>query len=880
MSYQVLARKWRPQKFAELVGQEHVVSAISNALDNDKLHHAYLFTGTRGVGKTTIARIFSKSLNCETGQSATPCGTCDACKDIDEGRFVDLLEIDAASRTKVEDTRELLDNVQYKPTRGRFKVYLIDEVHMLSKHSFNALLKTLEEPPPHVKFLLATTDPQKLPVTILSRCLQFSLKALSREQIQKQLEHILTQESIPSDPIALSHLARAAQGSMRDALSLTDQAIAQGNNQITSQIVTDMLGLLDKNQVLRLVKAVIEKDSQEALKQLDDICVHAPDFSQVLSELLSLLHQVSLTQIVPDICKIETVSARAVYQLSKSVSAEHIQLLYQLVLQGKKDLPFAPDAFTGLQMTVLRMLAFSPAQTVELDLESAHSDAIAEKKTADLAETDTVVTKEPNITDVSEVQIQQKEAGLVEIKPEITSQTLDTEPTKNTLLVEQDIFNTSFVDEEADQSMFDEFHELHDEAQIQPENATSLLTTEVTDSTLHTLSADVTGEPTIQDNLTTTSDLLALHELLENEEPEEQANVEVESSTLSLFDRLMKQENSIFVTNKGLPESSQNKSAGEAESKIVRNPLIEGDTPPWDNDTAAAVKASDQAVEQFTAADFEPPSESAYRQDEDDINFNEADDAPYEKAAIISATEAQKHTSVEPEQQNSEAQESSHHSIDMPMPNVIEKTQSAAFFNDSVDSQQIATYEQADAGATEDYDDEVDSLSEKPFLDTANEIAAMFGHAVNDLSNVKVTHPQIAPYLENGDKLLRAKQINKWSDFIEELGVGGLNKQLLLQSNLVQHGEHFIIRIEERNRHLAEEQHRASITETLSVFYQKPVAFEVQYGGVDETPFQIQQQISLIRQQHAHTVVATNDSIQELLKAFEGRVIEGSIKPR
>ncbi|MEQ3652785.1 MAG: DNA polymerase III subunit gamma/tau, partial [Glaciecola sp.] len=249
MSYQVLARKWRPQKFAELVGQEHVVSAISNALDNDKLHHAYLFTGTRGVGKTTIARIFSKSLNCETGQSATPCGTCNACTDIDEGRFVDLLEIDAASRTKVEDTRELLDNVQYKPTRGRFKVYLIDEVHMLSKHSFNALLKTLEEPPPHVKFLLATTDPQKLPVTILSRCLQFSLKALSREQIQTQLEHILKQESIPSEASALGHLARAAQGSMRDALSLTDQAIAQGNNQVTLATVTEMLGLLDKNQV-------------------------------------------------------------------------------------------------------------------------------------------------------------------------------------------------------------------------------------------------------------------------------------------------------------------------------------------------------------------------------------------------------------------------------------------------------------------------------------------------------------------------------------------------------------------------------------------------------------------------------------------------------
>jgi DNA polymerase-3 subunit gamma/tau len=438
----------------------------------------------------------------------------------------------------------------------------------------------------------------------------------------------------------------------------------------------------------------------------------------------------------------------------------------------------------------------------------------------------------------------------------------------------------SFVDEDAEQSMFDEFHELHDEAQTQRQNATSLLTTEVTDSTLHTLSAGATGEETTQDNLTTTSDLLALHELLENEEPEEEANVEVESSTLSLFDRLMKQENSIFVTNDGLPESSQNNSAGERESKLVRNPLIEGETPPWDNETSLALKGPDPVIEQFTTPDFEPPSEPVYARDEDDINFDEADDAPFEKVAIIPAKDVQKHTSVEPKQQNAEAQKSSHHSFDMPTTNVIEKTQSAAFFEDSADSQKIATYEQTDVSTTQVHDDEVDSLSEKQFLDTADEIAAMFGHSVNDLSNVKVTHPQIAPYLKNGDKLLRAKQINKWSDFIEELGVGGLNKQLLLQSNLVQHGEQFIIRIEERNRHLDEEQHRTSITEALSVFYQKPVAFEVQYGEVNETPFQIQQQISLIRHQHAHNVVATNDSIQELLKAFEGRVIEGSIKPR
>ncbi|MBQ4831370.1 DNA polymerase III subunit gamma/tau [Alteromonas sp. MMG017] len=361
MSYQVLARKWRPGKFSELVGQEHVVSAISNALDNDRLHHAYLFTGTRGVGKTTIARIFSKSLNCEEGQGSNPCGQCNTCKEIEQGNYVDLLEIDAASRTKVEDTRELLDNVQYKPTRGRYKVYLIDEVHMLSKHSFNALLKTLEEPPPHVKFLLATTDPQKLPITILSRCLQFNLKALSREQIVGQLNHILEQEALPFEPQALALLARAAQGSMRDALSLTDQAIAQGGNAVNASVVTDMLGLMDKNQLVKLLHAVVSKTPADVMQLVQDMSEQAPDYDHVLAELGSTLHQIALTQWVPEACKLETTSAKAIYQLAKSISAEQVQLLYQIALQGRKDLPFSSDGRSALEMTLMRMMTFAPS---------------------------------------------------------------------------------------------------------------------------------------------------------------------------------------------------------------------------------------------------------------------------------------------------------------------------------------------------------------------------------------------------------------------------------------------------------------------------------------------------------------------------------------
>jgi len=364
MSYQVLARKWRPGKFSELVGQEHVVSAISNALDNDRLHHAYLFTGTRGVGKTTIARIFSKSLNCEEGQGANPCGECNTCKEIEQGNYVDLLEIDAASRTKVEDTRELLDNVQYRPTRGRYKVYLIDEVHMLSKHSFNALLKTLEEPPPHVKFLLATTDPQKLPITILSRCLQFNLKAMSREQIVGQLQHILEHEQLPFEPQALALLARAAQGSMRDALSLTDQAIAQGGNQVLASVVTEMLGLMDKNQLLKVVHAVVSKSPADVLQLVNDIAEQAPDYDNVHSELASLLHQIALTQWVPEACKLETTSAKAIFQLAKTISPEQVQLLYQIALQGRKDLPFAADGKSAFEMTLMRMMSFAPSEPI------------------------------------------------------------------------------------------------------------------------------------------------------------------------------------------------------------------------------------------------------------------------------------------------------------------------------------------------------------------------------------------------------------------------------------------------------------------------------------------------------------------------------------
>ncbi len=368
MSYQVLARKWRPGNFHEMVGQEHVLRALINALDNDRLHHAYLFTGTRGVGKTTVARILARCLNCEVGVSSQPCGTCSSCMEISEGRSVDLLEVDAASRTKVEDTRELLENVQYAPTSSRYKVYLIDEVHMLSSHSFNALLKTLEEPPPHVKFLLATTDPQKLPATVLSRCLQFNLKNMTPEIIVSHLGTILEKEAISFEEPALWLLGRAAAGSMRDALSLTDQAIAFGSGKVIEDDVRAMLGSVDLSFVYDLLGATGRGEPADLLDVIARMNEHGADFAAGLDELLSLIHRVATAQVVPDAIDNRWGDADKVAALAKSLTAEDVQLYYQVALNGKRDLELAPEPRAGFEMIMLRMLAFRPAAVIDESL--------------------------------------------------------------------------------------------------------------------------------------------------------------------------------------------------------------------------------------------------------------------------------------------------------------------------------------------------------------------------------------------------------------------------------------------------------------------------------------------------------------------------------
>jgi DNA polymerase-3 subunit gamma/tau len=359
MAYLALARKWRPRTFDEVVGQDHVVKSLKHALQFDRTHHAYLFSGTRGVGKTTIARILAKALNCENRDDYNPCGSCSPCRDLDEGRFVDLIEVDAASRTKVEDTRELLENVQYAPSYGRYKIYLIDEVHMLSTHSFNALLKTLEEPPPHIQFLLATTDPQKLPVTVLSRCLQFNLKHLTPEQIRTQLESIARQENVAYDMSSLRALSRAASGSMRDALSLMDQAIVHGGGHLTEGELSTMLGTIAREPVFDLLTAIAEGDAERVLEQASQIAQHTPDFGDVLQHILTVLHHAALSQWSPNVIQHED-DADRILALARKLSAEDLQLFYQIALVGQRDLPLANDPQSGFEMIMLRMLAFRP----------------------------------------------------------------------------------------------------------------------------------------------------------------------------------------------------------------------------------------------------------------------------------------------------------------------------------------------------------------------------------------------------------------------------------------------------------------------------------------------------------------------------------------
>lgn len=790
MGYQVLARKWRPGRFADLVGQEHVVTAIANALDNDRLHHAYLFTGTRGVGKTTIARIFAKSLNCEKGQGANPCGQCHTCLEIEQGNYVDLLEIDAASRTKVEDTRELLDNVQYKPTRGRFKVYLIDEVHMLSKHSFNALLKTLEEPPPHVKFLLATTDPQKLPITILSRCLQFNLKALSREQIANQLTHILGQETVAFEAPALALLARAAQGSMRDALSLTDQAIAQGDNQVTASVVTDMLGLMDRHQLLKLLQAVVSKSPSDVMGVVDVMAEQAPDYGQVIAELSSLLHQIALTHWVPEACKLETTSAKAIYQLSKQISAEQVQVLYQICIQGKKDLPFAIDGRSALEMTLLRMMSFVPATPIK--------------------------DGEALVAAIAPAPVQSTSATPAALDNGSLSQQLDVVDTP----VTED--GTSSVAE-------------HTESTAQPANNDSVIAVQEDESqTAGPAEANENESRHFHDG---TEDVKAEQELhQELHAIEQEANDFRQADVPPNYDEMppmMEQppidaymDNEQVVQPAALPNASA--MAGDTTLTTTQEMLALRERLKKSREEAKEDASKKQAAPQAGDAAWTPPK-APQRAEPDDANglSNE----------------------VEP-------------SIGDDVPPWVEESSSEINRADTLHQS-----EHADSSGTQNITTEMVQDVPMPSSITSGQADTSY-------------QGELVPYLESGEKLTAAKQIDNWSHIVEQMPVAGLLKQLALNASFSQQGNDVALLLDSSQAHLLNPTTQMQLQQALQSVVGDHITMNIELGEPNVTPSKIQNEIKQMRHQYARDVVQTDDVFQQLVTNFEASVDPDSVLPR
>ena len=830
MSYQVLARKWRPNKFSELVGQEHVVTAISNALDNNRLHHAYLFTGTRGVGKTTIARIFAKSLNCDTGLSANPCGVCGTCRDIEQGRFVDLLEIDAASRTKVDDTRELLDNVQYRPTQGDYKVYLIDEVHMLSKHSFNALLKTLEEPPPHVKFLLATTDPQKLPVTILSRCLQFNLKALSREQIQQQLSHVLTQEHINHEPAALAQLARAANGSMRDALSLTDQAIAQGNNQISTVVVSDMLGLMDKNQILKILHSMIEGDKIAVFEQVESLAQTSPNYAHVLDELMSLLHQIAMTQVVPEVCKLETISARAIYKLAGSISKEHVQLLYQMALNGKQDLPHSMDGRSGFEMVLLRMLAFTPVTPID-----GFVDIIKTDMQNHIAEVGEMVTfaAEPEVVSPEPTLV---EAPVIEQEPKST-----TKP-----MIESESAVEPKVQLEPSVPYQSEVR-----AEIEAEPATA------PEPVKEPVSVIVEDEENSAEKVDFSA---VMNDMFSEPEPEPEPELEPEQPQVPDESAMFQEQAEIMHEAHEMHPSQFDEQSLPPEaymnddySEVPIDVQVEQESQPQINTVAS------NAIDDLLALS-------------DDLNTdspsNESNESLVEKASI-NKLDSETPIVAEHKGESKPAMELK--------PELFEMQLDAVADSQTVPELNTTPIMSAPTIQTEP-EVQAESLSQ-PERDPSK-MGLVDNSELVKVTVQKVDVQGLQAILPNGDKLTSAAQIDEWTNVIGQLNLTGLNKQLAIHASFSREGDVVTLLLGQDKAHLHNETSVNALAEALSVFFDTSITLQVSFGEPINTPYALQMHINQIRNEYAQSILNSNPELQKLQSTFGTSVVSGTLKPK
>ncbi|MBH0026785.1 DNA polymerase III subunit gamma/tau [Pseudoalteromonas sp. SWN29] len=837
MSYQVLARKWRPQTFHELVGQSHVKQALVNALTQNRLHHAYLFTGTRGVGKTTIARIFAKSLNCDEGISANPCGQCSSCLDIEAGRYIDLLEIDAASRTKVEDTREILDNVQYAPTRGRYKVYLIDEVHMLSKHSFNALLKTLEEPPEHVKFLLATTDPQKLPVTILSRCLQFNLNALSQSEIKTQLEHVLTQEQLSFDTDALSIISKAADGSMRDALSLTDQAIAQTNGDINNQAVQTMLGLMDTHYSQSLLAALLAQDGAALMDEIAQVASRNPNYVALLDDLIALTHLTQLTQLVPEAAGLDEKNVDYIAHVAQHTSPQQIQVYYQLLLNGKKDLQWAPEPRLGFEMIMLRLLAFKPTdaqQAVPIVNEepaqnkqgraSALRDILNKNKTSQNSLSSASREQVTNALPVNNT----KQTKPVESAPTIAAQTSNNgvlqsnnEPTQ--VAVEQPVQQTESTPEQQASANEQQLanvvsdeqaqRQSEDEAYMQHSDAEQTLASQFDD--IMSSAVDQGFNPATNKNLEPSPELAANQNV-------STPIAEQEAQAQSAIARILRDRN---ISGAGRLSS---KNTNTSASNVAAQPSQAPAKKPEQHPRMPKAEIVDQSN---SAANTSEPSSTSSTAFSDAPPWATGSAGESEKKHELPVTGSQT-------QANSHANTKPARKIDFKEKHQTITENLAPELLEQINPQK----------APEVVPEEVSIPAPDDFQ--------------SPISEIRFAHQQ-----------------DEWAYLIKRMGLGGRMRQFALHSIFTKQGNSLHIDVDESQKHLDTPMLRQRLDAALSSIYEHNVSLSINFAkGVIDSPYLIQQKIDAGRHQQAIDVITSDENIVQFQQVFSAEIDENSIQ--
>ena len=829
MSYQVLARKWRPQTFHELVGQSHVKQALVNALTQNRLHHAYLFTGTRGVGKTTIARIFAKSLNCDEGISASPCGQCSSCTDIEAGRYIDLLEIDAASRTKVEDTREILDNVQYAPTRGRYKVYLIDEVHMLSKHSFNALLKTLEEPPEHVKFLLATTDPQKLPVTILSRCLQFNLNALSQSEIKTQLQHVLTQEQLRFDNDALSVIAKAADGSMRDALSLTDQAIAQTNGDINNQAVQAMLGLMDTHYSQSLLAALLSQDGAALMSEIANVASKNPNYIALLDDLISLTHLTQLTQLVPQAAGLDETNADYIKHVAEHTSAQQVQVYYQLLLNGKKDLQWAPEPRLGFEMILLRLLAFQPAgnenqqneiNTPQLPARNTESRANALRDILSKNKPEST-NNAANHSDTNTVQ-QPAEKSIIsaeqheQVTPTATDTPVDSAHVEH-LQVENEEAQTETSQNTPAKQISDEQAQRNseNEAYMQHNDVEQTLAAQFDDVMSSALDqgfnpqAQSTSQQAESPSAPVSLDAPSLHD------KESQAQSAI---ARILRDRNISGSGRLSGNNIAQPPVSEKPETAnnEQNNRLVGSPIAE-----QSEATNKDIHTHSENAEHPLAASVQstnPPPWDDYNTGEHEKKSELPVSGSQAKRPSVVATKAQK--------------------VDFKAKHQTITENLAPELLEQINPQSVP------APAPQEESIPVPDDFQSP------------------ISEIKFAHQQ-----------------DEWAYLIKRMGLGGRMRQFALHSIFTKQGSNLHIDVDESQKHLDTPMLRQKLDAALSSIYDHNVSLSIKFAqGVIDSPYLIQQKIDAGRHQQAIDVITSDENIVQFQQLFSAEIDENSIQ--